>query len=313
MTNDTHYLALLVAASAWRNLRWDDVDFPNRRIHWRAETDKQGHDQVVPMSQAVHAALAEARRAQGAIGSRAVFPAPKDAARPCSRYLFDAWLRRAFQLAGVTRESAMLWHALRRKWATERKGFPVKDVMQAGGWLDEATLVASYQHTDPDTVRRFVREHRASERGAHLRLVRRSTPGRCASLQRSRREVAPDMDIAVEITILAKREEAERRGVEVVPGPRELLSFIPRTRWAAPFRTPHASQQTTRLRAPSCSGFATLICARAIAARETSARIVWKVQQNCAEGRRRWRDTRTTGTALVIRAARLHVRDGPAR
>jgi hypothetical protein len=33
---------------------------------------------------------------------------------------------------------------------------PVKDVMQAGGWLDEATLVASYQHADPDTVRRVV-------------------------------------------------------------------------------------------------------------------------------------------------------------
>ena len=60
------------------------------------------------------------------------------------------------QLAGVTREPAMLWHALRRKWATERKGYPVKDVMQAGGWLDEATLVASYQHADPETVRRVV-------------------------------------------------------------------------------------------------------------------------------------------------------------
>jgi integrase len=155
-------LALIVAEgtgrrlSAWRNLHWDDVDFPNGTIHWRAETDKQGHDQVVPMSEAVHAALAEARRAQGAIGSRAVFPAPKGTARPCSRYLFDAWLRRAFQLAGVTREPAMLWHALRRKWATERKGYPVKDVMQAGGWLDETTLVASYQHADPDTVRRVV-------------------------------------------------------------------------------------------------------------------------------------------------------------
>jgi integrase len=84
-------LALIVAEgtgrrlSAWRNLRWDDVDFPNRSIHWRAENDKQGHDQVVPISQRVHAALAEARRAQGAIGSRAVFPAPKDAARPCRR------------------------------------------------------------------------------------------------------------------------------------------------------------------------------------------------------------------------------------
>jgi hypothetical protein len=50
----------------------------------------------------------------------------------------------------------MLWHALRRKWAAERKGYPVNDVMQAGGWFDEATLVTSYQHADPETVRRVV-------------------------------------------------------------------------------------------------------------------------------------------------------------
>jgi hypothetical protein len=29
--------------------------------------------------------------------------------------------------------------------------------MQAGGWLDEATLVASYQHADPDTVLKLSR------------------------------------------------------------------------------------------------------------------------------------------------------------
>jgi len=26
------------------------------------------------------------------------------------------------------------WHSIRRKWATERKGYPVGDVMEAGGW-----------------------------------------------------------------------------------------------------------------------------------------------------------------------------------
>src|SRR5260370_12017469 len=145
-------MALIVAEgtgrrlSAWRNLCWDDVDFQCGTIHWRAETDKQGHEQVVPLSDAVRAALAEARRGQGSIGNTPVFPAPKNSSRPCSRYLFDAWLGKAFQLAGVPREPGMLWHAIRRKWATERKGDPVKDVMQAGGWLDEATPVASYRH-----------------------------------------------------------------------------------------------------------------------------------------------------------------------
>jgi hypothetical protein len=51
---------------------------------------------------------------------------------------------------------ARMWHALRRKWVTERKGYPVRDVMAAGGWKDEATMVTSYQQADPETVRQVV-------------------------------------------------------------------------------------------------------------------------------------------------------------
>ena len=40
--------------------------------------------------------------------------------------------------------------------ATERKGYPVKDVAAAGGWKDEGTLLKSYQQADPDTVRQVV-------------------------------------------------------------------------------------------------------------------------------------------------------------
>jgi sugar-phosphatase len=46
------------------------------------------------------------------------------------------------------------------------------------------------------------------------------------------REVAPHLDIPVEVAVLDKLEEAEHRGVAVVPGARELLSVIPRARWA---------------------------------------------------------------------------------
>src|SRR5229473_8131113 len=52
-------LALIVAEgtgrrlSAWRNLRWDDVDFPKGTIRWRAANDKKGYEQVVPVSDAV--------------------------------------------------------------------------------------------------------------------------------------------------------------------------------------------------------------------------------------------------------------------
>src|SRR5439155_6946044 len=42
-------------------LRWDDVDFQNGTIRWRAETDKTGHEQIVPMTDPVKDALAAAR------------------------------------------------------------------------------------------------------------------------------------------------------------------------------------------------------------------------------------------------------------
>ena len=45
---------------------------------------------------------------------------------------------------------------MRRKWATERKGYPVRDVMEAGGWKNEEILLRSYQQPDAETVRQVV-------------------------------------------------------------------------------------------------------------------------------------------------------------
>jgi len=44
-----------------------------------------------------------------------------------------------------------MWHSIRRKWATEQKGYPVRDVMEAGGGKNEETLLRSYQQPDADT------------------------------------------------------------------------------------------------------------------------------------------------------------------
>lgn len=44
------------------------------------------------------------------------------------------------------------FHAYRRKWATERKHLPVKDVAEAGGWLDTRSLEQCYQQTDEAKV-----------------------------------------------------------------------------------------------------------------------------------------------------------------
>jgi hypothetical protein len=60
----------------------------------------------------------------------------------------------SLELAGS--RGGPLLHTLRRKWATERKGYPVKDVAAAGGWRDERTILTSYQQADAATVKQVV-------------------------------------------------------------------------------------------------------------------------------------------------------------
>ena len=53
-----------------------------------------------------------------------------------------------------------LWHPYRRKWATERKYLPLKDVAAAGGWRDTETLLTSYQQPDDETLLAVMNEER---------------------------------------------------------------------------------------------------------------------------------------------------------
>jgi len=76
--------------------------------------------------------------------------------KPCSRHLLDDWLRRAYKVAKVVPQRRGMWHSIRRKWATERKGYPVKDVAAAGGWKTEEVLVTSYQQVDAETIKNVV-------------------------------------------------------------------------------------------------------------------------------------------------------------
>ena len=45
-----------------------------------------------------------------------------------------------------------MWHAYRRKWASERKHLNVKDVAAAGGWKDINTLLEVYQQSNEASV-----------------------------------------------------------------------------------------------------------------------------------------------------------------
>ena len=75
-----------------------------------------------------------------------------DPSRYVRRELFDQWLNVAERAAGLEKLPGSLWHAYRRKWASERKHHPIVDVAAAGGWKDRATLLASYQQPDDDAL-----------------------------------------------------------------------------------------------------------------------------------------------------------------
>jgi hypothetical protein len=72
---------------------------------------------------------------------------------PESRYTFLAWWRLAEERAEVKRVSGRGYHSLRRKFATEMKHAPLKDLCHLGGWKSATTVVSVYQQPDADTQR----------------------------------------------------------------------------------------------------------------------------------------------------------------
>ena len=174
----SHLTELLVLAnetgrrlSAILGLRYHDLTLkgtssaPHGVISWPADTDKQGRSwNAVPMSAEARAAIDRVWRERPGIGAAPLFPSPLKPWRPMDRYLADHWLRKAEMLAGLEPQKGSLWHAFRRKAATELKHAPDKDVMALLGWTDPRSLKNAYQHADQATMltaletRREVRE-----------------------------------------------------------------------------------------------------------------------------------------------------------
>jgi integrase len=136
-------------------LKWDDFDFEKQTITWRAELDKKRRTWIVPMPTQAEVALLEYRAEHPAIGSALVFPMMIDPTKPVTRHLASDWMKRAYRYAGVKRPKGSLWHAFRRKWATARKDYPLRDLAAAGGWEDLPTALM-YQHPDQETLRRVM-------------------------------------------------------------------------------------------------------------------------------------------------------------
>ena len=66
------------------------------------------------------------------------------------------WLKRAFEIGTLPKPAGTLWHGFRRKWATDRRHFPLKDVATAGGWSDVQTMITCYQQPDAEMMRAVV-------------------------------------------------------------------------------------------------------------------------------------------------------------
>ena len=109
---------------------------------------------------AATAAVDEARRQAHALvdairtlGAAYVFPADRAPHEPVARRTRANWWPRAETAAQLVPVKGRGYHGLRRTFATERKGVPLTDVAQPGGWTSVQTLLTCYTHPDDVTMR----------------------------------------------------------------------------------------------------------------------------------------------------------------
>ena len=163
-------MALFLAEATGRRrgaivgLRWEDFDFAKATVVWRAEHDKKGKQWVVPMPAVFMAEMKQYRQKFGAVAGP-LFPRVKKPSEPMPAELLTQWLAKAEAAAELPKLGGSMWHAYRRKFATERMHHPLKAVADAGGWKDVATLLTCYQQTDDATLLAVMGEERkVSER-----------------------------------------------------------------------------------------------------------------------------------------------------
>lgn len=164
---------------AIRQLHWEDLDWHLSLLTWRADSDKSAREWVTPLPDGLRSTLARiAEELTGVSPLRVVptgllFPDARYPQRPLHRDMFNHWLRQAEEYAGLPKLRGGLWHAYRRKWATERKHHPLSDVAAAGGWSDLPTLMACYMVPDHATMLSVMSEPRRLSLAVSTRLPTR--------------------------------------------------------------------------------------------------------------------------------------------
>jgi integrase len=139
---------------AVRMLRWSDIDLDRGLVRWRGENDKIGFEHTTYLSEGAKTALAALRQSRPAIGDAFLFPSPVDTSKPRSRYDLQDWWRRGAKRANLPKGQRLGWHSLRRKFATEMKQAPLRDLSHLGGWKCVQTILTCYQQPDELTQRK---------------------------------------------------------------------------------------------------------------------------------------------------------------
>lgn len=148
-----------------RQLRWSDVDLERKAIVWRRENDKIGFGHTTPLTDIAVAALKAVREAEEATGERWIFPAPEDESQPYSRHLVRDYWERMAKAAKLPKGQRLGWHSLRRKFASELKATPLRDLAQLGGWKCAQTILTCYIAPDEATQRAALEQRKSLHAG----------------------------------------------------------------------------------------------------------------------------------------------------
>jgi integrase len=141
-------------------LRWEDWN-PDAgtfgTLTWRADADKLRRTTTTPVTPDVRKALEEHRLENSGIGEGWIFPAPRGRGH-VTVSVVGRWLKACETAAEISHQKGFGWHALRRAFATKRKGMSIQDVAALGGWKGTQVLRDLYQRADLDAMERVLLE-----------------------------------------------------------------------------------------------------------------------------------------------------------
>lgn len=148
-----------------------EPDMPFGYVKKNAAVDKENVGDKVPLSRRGAAILRRVLRSRGINegGQEWLFPGPGDPTKPWSRWHVRDMTERAEAAAKIAHIGGA--HAGRRKWASERKGHPLPDIMKAGGWKDARSLEAYLQDDTKTTYEVVSQPTRRIRRPSSVRVA----------------------------------------------------------------------------------------------------------------------------------------------